>query len=256
MTTFAMTGGSGRLGQYLLNEDVVPLNCDITKPETVIGAIQNLRPDVVIHLASVSDVDYCQNPKNVKELSDVNIRGTYIVARVASEYDIPVVMLSTDHVFNGKRGWFPPYSEKSKPSPINQYGISKLAGETFISLFDNFKVVRTSYLFDKKRLQEVAKKSVPAFMYRSFMYIPHFISSFMQYLYNLEDMPDILHISGSKTVSWDTFMSEYAGAGNYKAHYEDKKEFAHRPHKGGLRTLYPFFPKRNYIQGLQEMKRA
>lgn len=254
MTTFAMTGANGKLGQYFLKEGVVDLGCDITKPTTVIGAFNRVRPDVVVHLASISDANICQDPANIEEVVNVNIRGTYNVLDVARYYGTTVVLLSTEHVFSGKRGWLPPYSEKSKPNPINQYGISKLAAEALQEEFDNLKIVRTSYLFDAERLSKVAKESVPSFMYRSFMYIPHFVSSFMQYLRNIEDMPNLLHLSGNKTVSWDTFMSEYVGRGNYKSHKIDKKHFAPRPHKGGLRTIYPFFPRRDYIQGLQEMK--
>jgi dTDP-4-dehydrorhamnose reductase len=193
-------------------------------------------------------LNFCEDPKNEDKVVSTNLVGTANVLKVAEKYMIPTVMLSSDHVFSGKR-WFLPYSEHSKPNPVNFYGHSKMSAEALRKTFDNFKIVRTSYLFDEQRLSRVG--SVPDFMYRSFMYLPHFVKSFMYYLYNYEYMPSIVHIAGSKTVSWKKFMRSINP--NHPFHSTDDLSLAPRPYKAGLRTVYNFFPKFSYMDGIREM---
>lgn len=103
-----LTGYNGRVGERLVGLGCSPLVCDVTKQEEVEEAIKEARPDVVLHLASISDVDYCEDKAHSEEVIRVNYIGTKFVALACQKYRCGMVFLSTDHIFNGKKG---PYRE-------------------------------------------------------------------------------------------------------------------------------------------------
>src|SRR3990167_7426551 len=118
-------GHTGNVGSVLVNRGCIPIKCNITDTKNIKEAITQARPDVVALLACKSDVDYCQDKANQEEIIKTNLRGAYNVFYECEKIgDIPVVFLSTDHVFNGNRG---KYSEKEIPSgPRNYYGLTKM----------------------------------------------------------------------------------------------------------------------------------
>lgn len=189
MTKIMITGANGRIGRHLVKQGVSPFIADMTSPFEINDTMSKEKPDIVVHLAAKSNIDWCEKPENKQVVIDTNFRGTCHLLFAAEQQKAKVVMLSSDHVFSG-REWFTPYHEKRKPNPVNFYGTSKLAAENLMEAFPDFKVIRTSYLFDKERLEGMAGQSYPSFIYRSFMYLPHFISNLMQYLSELS----LIHI--------------------------------------------------------------
>lgn len=246
-----MTGGNGRVGRELQNWGIQSLPCDVTKSEEVYDSVSFARPTIIVHLAAKSNIDFCENPANERKVINTNLIGTSNLLEAASMFDTKVVMLSSDHVFDGKWGWLRGYREDSTPNPINFYGHSKLAAEGLTESFPNFKVVRTSYLFDRERLKGKELESQPTFIHRSFMYLPHFASRLLQYLGKFDDMPTITHISGSKSVSWYKFMSEFEEVSPRDV--EPDYTFTPRPHYAGLKTKYKFFAPISYKEGIAEM---
>ena len=247
-----MTGGNGRVGKELQNWGIEPLLCDVTDPLQIIDSVSSTKPDLIIHLAAISDIDLCEKKENAQKVIDVNLRGTYNVLDVAEKFQTKVVMLSSDHVFDGKWNLFRRgYSEDSNPNPMNFYGYSKFAAEGLSNTFSNFKIVRTSYLFDAERLKGKEFQSQPTFIHRSFMYLPHFVSRLLQYCGKFDDMPTITHITGSKVASWYKFMSSFEDVS--PRNVEPDYTFAPRPRCAGLRTKYKFFNPVSYETGISEM---
>lgn len=216
MTKISCTGGKGRVGKLLAPYGVRDLECDVTSPLEIERSIKYQKPDIIVHLAGCSDVDWCEKKENEGKCIDVNFIGTNNVVTAANIYGCPVVMLSSDHVFNGRKIWGK-YKEKDERDPINYYGMTKTSAEGLQPLFDNMKIVRTSYLFDREHLdwqisglKKQYSEGYPTFIKRSFMYAPQFAYVLYGYLSRLDEMPDILHISGSEVVSWHVFMSMIA----------------------------------------------
>jgi dTDP-4-dehydrorhamnose reductase len=69
-------------------------------------------------------VDACE--RDSLKAERINGKATRNLARIAAELGILFVYISTDYVFNGKKG---NYKETDAPCPTNAYGMSKLSGE-------------------------------------------------------------------------------------------------------------------------------
>lgn len=245
----ACTGHRGMVGQYLLQENVRPLFCDVRDKVEIEREITRTRPDVIIHLAAKSNTDFCEKKANEDKVIAVNVRGTYNVAEVAEKFNIPVVLLSSAQVFDGK-GWWGTYKEHDKVNPLNMYGISKIAAEGLTAVFENLTVVRTSYLFDSARLdlhiellQKGIQKDYPTFLRRSFTYVPFLVRDLLKYCQWIHDgPPDILHLGSCDSVSWFDFMRMVAKELGYDTslvqprRVEPKDTYVRRGYKLGLST--------------------
>jgi dTDP-4-dehydrorhamnose reductase len=148
-----ITGALGMLGkdlvsrlkeEYILTEtDIGEL--DITKGDSVRKIVKE-NPDFIIHTAAYTDVDGCE--KNKEKAYAVNGEGTKNCCLGARELDIPLVYISTDYIFDGKKK--EPYVETDKPSPLSIYGKTKLQGEKYVErLLNKFYIIRTSWLYGK-----------------------------------------------------------------------------------------------------------
>ncbi len=140
-----LTGGSGRLGRELsaLLPLVAPSHAemDITVPLQVEAALDEHRPEVVIHAAAYTDVAAAQRDRDT--CRRINVIGTENVARAAAQRDVLLVFISTDYVFDGVRG---NYSEDDPPGPpFNYYGETKLAAEQAARTCPRHLVIRTSF---------------------------------------------------------------------------------------------------------------
>jgi dTDP-4-dehydrorhamnose reductase len=138
-----ITGAGGFLGWYLCqaarsqwdvygtihrNPVAIPgitlFKINLLDQGELIGLMQQIRPDAVIHAAALSRLNDCQN---LPDLSfAVNVRASLNLADCCRELEIPCVFTSTDQVFNGLH---PPYKETDPVSPINLYGEHKVLAE-------------------------------------------------------------------------------------------------------------------------------
>ena len=140
-----ITGATGKVGKLLVAKGGIPLACDVTRVEETKTDLDLNIPDIIVHCAGYSGVDFCQNKKNQELVIQTNYLGSYHLFLEAEKRKIPVVFLSSDHVFGGTYG---KYREDDKPDPVNYYGLVKFTTELMAKEFDNVKIVRTSTLFD------------------------------------------------------------------------------------------------------------
>jgi dTDP-4-dehydrorhamnose reductase len=159
MEKLIVTGASGLLGSKIVelaSEDyeVTPLyntkqlhhnslKLDITDQKRVLNLFNELKPKIVIHTASETNVDKCETEK--EHAWKINVEGTRNIALACSKANAKIVYISTDYVFDGKKGF---YIEEDKPNPINYYGVTKLKGENqVIQHCKNYAILRTSVLY-------------------------------------------------------------------------------------------------------------
>ncbi|MEY2665218.1 MAG: hypothetical protein RLZZ480_323 [Candidatus Parcubacteria bacterium] len=138
-------GASGMIGSYVdfgLRPDSSMLN--ILDADSVIDYVKKHQPSAIIHLAGATDMTLTEtDPLYAYEL---NVRGTYNVAKAACEAGIPMVYVSTSRVFKGdKEG---PYGEEDAAEPQTQYARTKYLGEVITAtLVPKHLIVRTSWVF-------------------------------------------------------------------------------------------------------------
>lgn len=120
------------------------LDADIAHIQQIGGAIEQARPEVVIHTAAFTVVDDCEIQPDLA--FRVNADGSRNVALACRKLGISMLYVSTDYVFDGEKK--EPYVESDVPNPISVYGRSKLGGERHVSqLLERYWIVRTSWLF-------------------------------------------------------------------------------------------------------------
>lgn len=101
-----------------------PVRLDIRDYKSVEKIFKEIKPDFAIHAAAITDVDRCEQEKELAW--DVNVQGTKNIVEQAKNLETFLVYVSTDYVFSGKKGL---YAESDEPNPVNYYGQTKLKGE-------------------------------------------------------------------------------------------------------------------------------
>jgi len=149
----AVVGGNGQLGSdvaqafteagdtvcALTHEDV-----EINVIDSATTALTRVAPNVIVNTAALHQVERCE--QDPKAAFDINALGARNLAMVARGLGAVMIQVSTDYVFDGLKNT--PYEEGDTPLPLNVYGITKLAGEHFVSsTLDRHFIVRTSALY-------------------------------------------------------------------------------------------------------------
>ena len=81
-----------------------------------------------INTAAYTNVEQAEKEKEAAFA--INAEGVKNLAETCAEYNTTLIHISTDYVFDGKKGT--PYNEEDTVNPINVYGASKLKGEQHV----------------------------------------------------------------------------------------------------------------------------
>lgn len=151
-----VTGADGALGaamQTVLRRESIQFlatdinQLDIVDFRKVNETLLKYRPDVILHFAAVSNVDSCEQDKDLA--FRVNALGTLGLATTSRKIGAKFLYISTNFVFDGRKE--ESYNEYASPGPVNEYGRTKLLGEYYVrDLCDKYYIVRTSWLFGEK----------------------------------------------------------------------------------------------------------
>lgn len=155
--TFAIFGGDGQLGQCLVKRARESgfsyrafgrKEANVENAEAVNAAVLDAAPDVIINAAAYTAVDNAETEP--ARAFSVNRDGAANLAAVCATIGVPLIQISTDYVFDGRKA--APYSEDDVAHPLNVYGASKLAGEQAIRVrLAHHVILRTSWVFSPIR---------------------------------------------------------------------------------------------------------
>jgi len=104
--------------------------------------VLGLRPDVIVHTAALSDIDFCESHPRAAQA--VNVEVTLHLARLCRRIGGRLVFFSSDSVFDGEKGM---YRESDSPSPLNRYAQTKVEAEMGIAeVLPNHLIIRPSLI--------------------------------------------------------------------------------------------------------------
>ena len=148
-----ITGARGQVGSELTRQaitrghDVIGFGSkelDISTAAQVNQLLQQFHPDVVINAAAYTAVDKAETEKELAYA--VNSLGSENLARACKQFDIPLLHISTDYVYDGEKQG--PYLETDVSNPTSVYGASKLEGDLKIAnIWHKHIILRVSWVF-------------------------------------------------------------------------------------------------------------
>jgi dTDP-4-dehydrorhamnose reductase len=111
----------------LAGTTTAPLNLDDVA--TLERDLDALRPQLLVHTAGFTSVDGCEADPALAQHANATLARN--VAAAAAAAGIPLIHISTDHLFGGEHAL---YREDREPSPLNEYARSKLLAEQWVAL--------------------------------------------------------------------------------------------------------------------------
>ena len=108
---------------------------------SILTAFKEVQPQIVIHAAGLTNIEECEaNPDLARH---INIELAENVAKVCSQLELPLVHISTDHLFSGQLSNI---SESQPVAPQNVYAKTKAEVEQrVLNIFPQTLVVRTNF---------------------------------------------------------------------------------------------------------------
>ena len=151
-----VTGASGQLGQAIQfiaknHSEIKFVFCsssdlDISNKENCQTVFQKTKPDFCINAAAYTAVDKAESERDKAEL--INVLGSKNIAEVCNNFDVKLIHISTDFVFDGSND--KPYTETQITNPKGVYGQTKLDGEKAIQqVFSKYYIIRTSWVYSQ-----------------------------------------------------------------------------------------------------------
>lgn len=157
-----VTGKDGQLGQSF--QRLIKLNIyknlsnvsfvfsgrkdlDLSDTDSIICYFEKNKYDLILNFAAFTNVDQAENSKSKANL--INHIAVETFAKMAVKYKMRLLHISTDFVFDGKKN--EPYLETDNASALNEYGVSKLAGENALMsiMKSNAIIIRTSGVYSE-----------------------------------------------------------------------------------------------------------
>ena len=240
MTKSLVTVSNGQLAQCL--KDVVKhhdeldvdfrdlTGLDITNKQQLSSYFSKFKLDYCINCAAYTAVDLAEEQSDLAYA--VNAEGPKNLAEVCKKYQVKLLHISTDFVFDGKKQT--PYVETDMPNPLGVYGASKWQGERYIQeVMEDYFIIRTSWLYSEYgnnfmktmlRLSETRDEiSVVSDQIGAPTYAGDLAEVLIKIILSSSTNYGIYHYSNSGAISWCDFAVEIFKQFGKKIHVEPIK---------------------------------
>jgi dTDP-4-dehydrorhamnose reductase len=223
--TWLVLGANGQLGQELThllkskNIEAIGTDrneIDFAKPNEIVEKLAKLNPSHIVNCGAYTQVDKAEEEPELANL--INAQSVGVIAKFASEKNIPFVHISTDYVFDGTSN--SPYLEDNKVNPQSIYGESKALGEKE-ALENNPEsyILRTAWVYGEhgnnfpkliaKKLRKNESLNVVNDQIGSPTWTFDLASAIIEIL-EKKPAPGIYHVTNSESCSWFEFAQEIA----------------------------------------------
>jgi len=217
---------------------------DITNKEDIKSFVEKNNINVIINCAAYTAVDKAQSDK--ENANKINHLAVKYLAEISKEYDIALIHISTDYVFDGTT--FKPYCEEYKTNPNSVYGQTKLDGEKAMIEINpsNSIIIRTSWVYSTfgtnfvKSIQNLATNRDNLGIIFDQVGTPTYAKDLANVIFKFIDKGinngvDIFHYSNEGVVSWYDFAMAIIDISNINCDIQPIETFqyptpASRPH--------------------------
>jgi len=143
----------GRYDYYQLDRRLI---CDIRDRERVFECLEEVKPDVVYHLAAMTPVSY--SFISPIEVSEVNYLGTINMVDACGKFNVEHLIHASTSEFYGEQVQFP-ILEDTRPKPMSPYAVAKLAAEEYIRFKDRtagfpFTIIRPYNTYNRSQVKK------------------------------------------------------------------------------------------------------
>ena len=205
-----VTGGNGRFAKILKKENkklnlkfLNKKDLNILNQNSIEKCFAKLKPKIVFHCAGLS------RPMKIHEVNisksiDLNIIGTANMVKACEKYNVKIIYFSTGYVYEGKKG---NYSEKDPVKPFNNYGLSKLGGETSVMMYKNSLILRITMMEKPFPYKKAYNNLISNFMYHD---------DLVKILPFIVNQTGIINIGGKKQSIYDFVKKTNKNITKYK----------------------------------------
>lgn len=152
-----LTGASGFVGSRFIArwgehfDLLTPTHAElpIDNAEAALKYVTTNKPDVILHLAAISNTWHCE--QHPDESYQINVLGAVNMARASHALGAKFLFFSSDQIYNGNEE-LGGLSETVAVKPENVYGRHKLEAEQRICDIDqNAVLLRATWMYDMQR---------------------------------------------------------------------------------------------------------
>ena len=132
---------------------------DVRDKAQVEQYLEEIRPDYIVHLAALTDMEYCETHPDDAEAT--NADSVAYFAPYVETHGTPFVYICTAGIFDGKKDV---YDEDDEPHPLSVYGKTKYGGEINVKKYPKHVVARAGWMMgggpkkDKKFINKIIKQ--------------------------------------------------------------------------------------------------
>lgn len=198
---------------------------DITSEDSIAKNFRLNGYKYCINCAAYTAVDKAESePEKAKA---VNTVGAKNLAEACRKYNVILIHISTDFVFDGKKET--PYTEEDPSNPINVYGKTKRDGEIEIDkVLDKYFIIRTSWLYSQygnnffKTMLRLSKEREELNVVDNQFGSPTNANNLAELIVKLISTKNkaygVYHFSDKGTTSWYGFAREIFSRSGVKVH--------------------------------------
>jgi len=186
---------------------VQTMRVDLGSVDHLIRAFEIEQPQIVIHTAGLTSVEKCEAEPNLAKHVNVDIAAN--VAQACAKLKLPLVHVSTDHLFTGEGSLL---DETYPISPVNVYGRTKAEAEFRVLeahpmamvIRTNFYGWGTSYRHSfSDTVIKALRSGKELTLFQDVFYTPILVETAAQTVHDLIDLKanGIFHVVGDERIS-------------------------------------------------------
>ena len=145
---FVVLSKNPNLDSKSFSDKNITIENGLIEDSNVINTITKHKPDVIVHLASLTGVQICE--KNPDEAFKINVDGTINVIKACSTISSKIIFLSSREVYGESKNTIS--NEEDPLIPTNVYGLSKMVGEILVRSYSkknnfDFTILRPTNIY-------------------------------------------------------------------------------------------------------------